>query len=265
MAFGWQSRRVLIVVRTYPVPAQKGAETSCTAAISDSGEWIRIFPVPYRSLPDEKRFSKYQWIDVALKKAAHDPRPESFNLDIESIKLRETVPSLGEWSARRHLLRPLTQSSLCAIRRERDEKGHPTLGFFKPGTIKRLVIQADARDWTPAQKTILTQGTLGFMPAPKQELEKIPYAFSYEFVCAEHGCRGHTMSCTDWEMAEAYRRWRRDYGDDWEKPFRQRFEHEMIERNDTHFYVGTMHGHPSTWIIVGLFYPPKHATLELFD
>ena len=188
MAFGWQTRRVLVVVRTYPVPARKGAETSCTAAITDKSEWIRIFPVPYRMLSPDKRFSKYQWMDVSLKKAAHDIRPESFNLDIDSINLRETVPTLGEWSARQHLLRPLMRRSMCAIRAERDERGHPTLGLFKPKTIKRLVIQADTPDWTPAQKTILTQGTLRFMPTPpKEELEKIPFAFSYEFVCDEPG------------------------------------------------------------------------------
>ncbi len=31
----------------------------------------------------------------------------------------------------------------------------------------------------------------------------------------------------------------------------------MIEKNDTHFYVGTLHHHPNIWIIVGLFYPRK--------
>jgi hypothetical protein len=31
----------------------------------------------------------------------------------------------------------------------------------------------------------------------------------------------------------------------------------MLNKNDTHFFVGTIHGHPQTWIIIGLFYPPK--------
>jgi hypothetical protein len=39
----------------------------------------------------------------------------------------------------------------------------------------------------------------------------------------------------------------------------------MIEKNDTHFYVGTMHRHPDTWLIVGLFYPSKPAIADLFD
>src|ERR1700739_1573735 len=31
MAFGWSTKRVLIVVKTYPTPAHKGVEVSCTA------------------------------------------------------------------------------------------------------------------------------------------------------------------------------------------------------------------------------------------
>jgi hypothetical protein len=31
----------------------------------------------------------------------------------------------------------------------------------------------------------------------------------------------------------------------------------MRDKYDTHFYVGTVHQHPATWIIVGLFYPPR--------
>jgi hypothetical protein len=42
----------------------------------------------------------------------------------------------------------------------------------------------------------------------------------------------------------------------------------MINKNDTHFFVGTVHGHPHVWIIVGLFYPPRQpesAQTRLFD
>jgi hypothetical protein len=41
-------KKALIVVRTYPVPAKKGVEVSCTAAVTEQGEWLRLFPVPYR-------------------------------------------------------------------------------------------------------------------------------------------------------------------------------------------------------------------------
>ena len=88
-------------------------------------------------------------------------------------------------------------------------------------------------------------------------MEKIPFDFKYEFTCGDVECNSHTMMCTDWEMGEAYRRWRVEYRDGWEAAFRNRFEKEMIEKFDTHFFVGTVHQYPGSWIIVGLFYPPK--------
>jgi len=93
--------------------------------------------------------------------------------------------------------------------------------------------------------------------APARQLEKIPFAFSYVYVCDDPNCRGHTMTCVDWEMSQAYRNFSRTYRRGWEAKFRNRFEQEKIAKNDTHFYVGTIHGHPQSWIIIGLFYPMK--------
>jgi hypothetical protein len=102
-----------------------------------------------------------------------------------------------------------------------------------------------------------------FQKAPKQLLEKIPLEFRYEFRCGDVDCNGHTMMCTDWEMMQACRAWRGEYGEKWEEKFRQRFETEMLQKNDTHFFVGTLHQYPKSWIIVGLFYPPKPKMAEL--
>jgi hypothetical protein len=38
----------------------------------------------------------------------------------------------------------------------------------------------------------------------------------------------------------------------------------MIQKNDTHLCVGTVHQHPDSWIIVGLFYPPRVVQQDLF-
>jgi len=94
-----------------------------------------------------------------------------------------------------------------------------------------------------------------FAKAPKTELEKIPLKFQYKFWCEDETCNGHQLVCIDWEMGQSWRRWRDEYGDRWEEKFRNRFEREMIEKYDTHFFVGTIHQHPHIWIIVGLFYP----------
>lgn len=153
---------------------------------------------------------------------------------------------------------------MCQIRRERNASGFPTLGFFKPVKIKRFVIEADNPQWTKQQLTNLDQ-TMLFNTNPTEKLEKIPHKFKYEFQCNDPECNGHTMSCTDWEMAESYRRWRDEYEEEWETAFRKRYEDEIINKLDTHFYVGTVHRHPTEWIIVGLFYPPRLAMVDMFD
>lgn len=251
-----EKKKVLIVVRTYPTPARQSVEVSCTAGITEQGDWIRLFPVPFRFLEYDQRFAKYQWIEVSVTKS-NDPRPESYKISSDSISiLSATLPTDNGWKARKDLVFPLKAPSLCSLQRERDSKGFPTLGVFRPKIIKRLIIDEDESEWTAEQLGALRQTDL-FGAAPKQELEKVPHNFRYDFVCDEDNCTGHRLSCTDWEIGEAWRRWKRDYGSDWEGKFRQRFEEEMINKYDTHFFVGTVRGHPNAWIIIGLFYPPK--------
>jgi hypothetical protein len=212
----------------------------------------------------ERRFTKWQWIDVSVLKAS-DGRPESYKLNAESIQVGERIGTENNWRARRDLMTSLRSLSMCRIQSVQREHGAPTLGFFRPHTIKRLIIEpAKADKWTADELAILQRDSL-FQKAPAETLEKIPFDFRYEYRCGDTNCRGHTMMCTDWEMGQAYRAWRRDYGDKWEAPFRQKFEDEMINKNETHFYVGTVHQHPNNWIIVGLFYPQRPATADLFD
>jgi len=256
-----ETKKALIVVRTYPTPAHQGAEVSCTAAITENGEWLRLFPVPWRHLPEDQRFRKYEWVDLTVEKAS-DPRPESYKLKQNGIKVVSFLEAGDDWTARKEQIFPLRAHCLCCLKKERDANQFPTLGIFRPKRIEQLIIKPDNATWTQAQLDILSQGHL-FDKKPKQQLEKIPHKFMYKFLCDEPTCKGHTLSCTDWEMGESWRKWKTKYGDKWEEKFRQRYEKEMIEKYDTHFYVGTIHKHPKEWIIVGLFYPPKSSRGEL--
>ena len=259
-----ERKTALIVIRTYPIPARHGVEVSCTGAITDKGDWLRLFPVPYRFLPHDQRFRKYQWVELTVTKAT-DFRPESYNIRPDSIRiLSEPLSTANEWRARKHVIFPARAHCLCCLQSERDEKGYPTLGVFRPKLIERLIVKPDSATWTQPQLEILRQGHL-FEEGPQKELEKVPYSFSYQFRCGEEGCPGHKMICTDWEMGQSWRKWSREYGSAWEDKFRHKYETEMIEKNDTHFYVGTVHQHPQTWIIVGLFYPPLPLNLKLFE
>ena len=264
MPFGIR-KRALVVVRTYPVPEESGIESSCTAGITAEGEWLRVFPVPWRLLPERQRFRKYDWVDFDLVKADGDTRPESHHLQ-PSAEIG-ILSSESDWQKRKDVVLPMRSHCLCCLRRERDLNQRPTLGVVRPDAISRLRIAPDPTPWTDAQLAMLRQQHF-FAEQPEEELEKIPYKFYYEFRCAELSCTGHTLMCTDWEMGQSYRAWKAKYGDDgWQEKFRSKYETWMLGR-DLHFYVGTVASHPNRWIIIGLFYPPLEVASgqqSLFD
>ena len=252
----YQQKKVLITVKTYPTPASKGAEVSCTAGVTDDGRWIRLFPIPFRFMEGNQRFRKYQWTEAAATKSTSDPRKESFEVDIDTLQtVSAPLPTKDGWKARKEVILPLQAPSLCHLKRVRRQTGD-TLGIFKPKTIHKFVIEPDTPDWTPAEREKLLQSSF-YDKHPTQPLEKIPYRFSYKFTCDEARCKGHKLLCVDWEVGQAYRRWKREYGAKWEWAMNNRFETDMILRFNTYFFVGTIHGHPGAWIIIGLFYPPQ--------
>jgi hypothetical protein len=175
--------------------------------------------MPYRFLRPDQQFHKYQWIEVKVVKASSDVRPESYHVDRDSIQIiSETLPTTNAWEKRKETIDHLKGHCLCCIKKERDENGFPTLGIFKPKIIEELSVEPDDSDWTKEQREKLRQGGF-FENAPTVELEKIPYKFRYVFRCEHAECSSHRAICTDWEMNESYRKWRRDYGEGWESKF----------------------------------------------
>ncbi len=55
----WKEEEVLVIVKVYPSPSIKYGEVVCTAGITNEGKFIRLYPIPYRDLPDEQQFKKF--------------------------------------------------------------------------------------------------------------------------------------------------------------------------------------------------------------
>src|SRR4030042_4004516 len=250
----WVKKKVLITVRTYPVPSRKSIEVSCTAGITEDGEWIRLFPVPYRFLTQDKRFVKYQYIEAEVTKSHSDFRRESYKLNVDSVNiLGQKLSTENKWLKRKDIIFPLMSDSLCSLKSERDTNKYPTLGFFKPRVITGLKIESTIDQWNDDELTSLRQYPM-FDNIPQHQLEKLPYKFSYQFKCNEKNCTGHEIECTDWEVGASFLSWRRKYGRQWEQKFRDKYETEMALGKDIHFFVGTINNHPGEWLIVGLFH-----------
>ncbi|MBC7251224.1 MAG: hypothetical protein H5T62_13170 [Anaerolineae bacterium] len=257
----WRELEVMITVKAYPNPSRKYVEASCTAGITRDGQWIRLYPVKFRTLDSEQQFSKYTWVRVRVCKAS-DPRPESFTVDMDSIQVIRRVGTAQAWAERKAILYPLRDLSMCSLQSAR-EAGGRSLGFIRPKEIIRLEIRPTSPHWTPAELACLRQQSFFDADSSPAELEKIPYDFFYHFRCEDPHCNSHRMKVVDWEICQSYRSWFQRYGDDWQEKLREKYERQMRDERDTHFFVGTMLKHPQSWIIVGLFYPPKVSAEQM--
>ena len=55
----WEEKNILITVKTYPEYSAKYTETVCTCGIlADTRQMIRIYPIKFRYLDGDSRFSK---------------------------------------------------------------------------------------------------------------------------------------------------------------------------------------------------------------
>ena len=73
-----REERILVLCKTYPSPSAKYSETSCVAGITEPGNLIRLYPVPFRLVNDVQQFKKWQWISARIKRSPDDRRTESY-------------------------------------------------------------------------------------------------------------------------------------------------------------------------------------------
>jgi hypothetical protein len=253
--------RVLITVKTYPIPSSKYDELVCTAGVTETGEFVRLYPINFRDLPFSSQYQKYQWIEVEVEKhTGRDSRKESYRPISDSIRLvGEPVSAKGNWADRaRYALAKKSQSMEDLY--EQQEKDKTSLGIFRPKTIHDLLISADESEWKAGFLNALRQQRLWeTRKASKEPPRKVPFKFHYKFECDDPRCnRNHQMMIEDWELGALY--WKCvDGGSRPEEAcvlVRQKFLNQICgSERDTHFYVGTVLAHPKSWVIIGTFWP----------
>jgi hypothetical protein len=253
----WQRIRMLVTVKAYPSISTKYGESVCVAGVrldTPTLQWVRLFPVRFRDLPYERRFSKYEVIELDACKHSSDMRVETWRPNLDTIECIEKVLAGGTWAKRRPYLEPLLGPTMCALHRGR--KGNqpgPSLGLIRPSRVRSIKVSAES-EWTAGQRGMIGQGNL---LTEKAELVKPVHAFSYSYLCEEPGCRGHEQKIVDWELGEAYRSWPQT-GDELIDAIKNRWLDDMC--NDTRepfFFVGDQHRYPGQFLVLGTFYPKR--------
>lgn len=262
----WEKKKVLVTVKAYPENSKKHGTTVCTAGITDVGEWIRLYPMPYTSFLGSQKIQRYDWIEVECEKATGEKlgRKESYRVRDDSVKIIDRTLSQGKihgkvpWADRNEIILPKCAPSLEYLE-EQYKKDKTSLGLIKPAEVIRF-INREKLEQPPDSKEYQRSLDNQLIPI----IADIPHIFAYEFRSppSENG-KIHNIMCEDWELFESYRSWWKNYPDInvlWEK-LHQRFFDFMVQQ-DLYFYMG-MYSQMPTWLIIGLYYPPKEIIIPL--
>ena len=278
MASLGERKKVFITVKTYPTLSKKYDELVCTAGILDNGNWVRIYPLPFRKLDFENRYKKYQWMELELTKNTEDPRPESYRItDIDSVALLdEPVSTAQGWLQRREIVfknNPVFDDLEALIGRANNNE--LSLAIFKPAKIHDLVIEQVAREWDAESIALLDAKARQLSLFQSEEelkrefmvVDKLPYKFSYNFTDSRG--KQSTLMIEDWEIGMLY--WNclnQSEGNEQSAlaMVRKKYIDEFLQK-DLYLFLGTTrqyHGWArNPFVIVGVFYPPKDDQLSL--
>lgn len=254
---------ILITVMTYPHPSEKYTELVCTAGITDSFDWVRLYPIDYRYRPPEQRFRKYQWVRVSLgpSGASNDNRAESRKPDLDSIEIAGPVLSVADgWAERRQIVDRMPVYTLNKLTsqhdRDKSEGRRPiSLGVVRPVRVTDVEIVPTTGEWKAEWQATLKQGLL-FDDAPK-EINKLPFAWKYVFECHDSDGKSHTAMNEDWEIGVLYWKELERLGtpDKAAESVRKKCLQMVETGRDSRFFMGTVFPY-NTWIVLGVFWPP---------
>lgn len=264
--------RVLVTVKTYPTLSRKYGELVCTAGFREDGSWIRIYPIPFRKLDYEKKFKKWQWIEVELQRnAKRDHRPESHHiLRQDSIMPMEDIPADGAfWDHRRRFALRRVHTNMARLIAEAHDRSKVTsLATFRPSGVIDAFCRPDSAEWSPTLLAQFRQTDLFHeIGDPFVSLEKIPWRFYLHF--RDDQGKESRLMIEDWEICQLYRTCvqRGDSSDVAAEKVRQKIL-SLARDNDLHLFLGTTLRHHfrslNPFIIIGLFYP-KRPQLDLFS
>jgi len=264
----WEKKKILILVKAYPEKSDKLGSAICTAGITEENEWIRIYPIGFDYFVRKLNFKKFTWIEAEVQKANEKlMRKESYKVRQKSIKIIDDSLSnikVNEeikrkiWSERQKIINSMVNNSVQELRNAY-KKDKTSLGLIKPELI-------DFRFRKPFREINID------VPKTHQKsidnsrvliADRIEHIISYKFKCQgiECNCKKetrpyHDMTCEDWELFAALRKWPYE-NEIMEEKIREKFYKWMKEKRDLYFCMGMISRYPQ-WVIIGLLYPPRN-------
>lgn len=243
-----ERKRVFVVVKTQPHPSETYRETVCTAGVTEDGQFIRLYPFPYRFMASQEKFKKYQWISVDVEKSSNDPRPESYKAFPDTLEVHEEIK---DWEKRRKIIFNNKVYTMCELKDIK--RTDLSLAIVKPYDVN-FKISPCKPEWGEKEKAIMRRNYLFDNDRPL--LKKVPYNFIYTYRCSYRQCKRHAQKINDWEATAAYWNFLKNSASEKNalQKMEEKFYHNICSpKIDLHFFVGR-HAIHKAWLLIGIWY-----------
>jgi hypothetical protein len=233
----------------------------------EDGSPVRLYPIPYRYLEGEKKFTTYQWITAQIAKDTRDIRLESFRVEENSIVCGEVIPtSSDEWGKRAEIIfrNPKWLFDSVESLRAKEREDGTSLGIVEPKEIinvkvkdrdneERLNFEQKLENLRVENEAKRAQIPL-FDDYTLPELKRLAYVesrFEIHWRCFGQNCNTHRTQALDWGLIELQRKQGLSSA-------QQKLEEICnLDKYALKFFMGNIHNHPTSFTIVGLWYPKK--------
>ena len=252
----WEERRILIWGKTYPELSAAHRETVCTGGCFTDGSPVRIYPVPFRLIEQQRRYQLYSWIRAPVAPSTSDTRPESYKINPDRIEVLEHLDTAHGWEARREVI--FKNTSWCykclGDLKEAQQHERTSLGVIpvREVTEVRLMRRSESNKLLHEQKLREIKSRLDlFDTDPAPDLKFFPYRVRVRWRCKSPLCPGHSSHIYDWGLGELGRR-------NGERTMLAKMEEiSNVDAYDLHFFAGNLKTRPHIFIVVGVWYPKR--------
>ncbi|MER9074699.1 hypothetical protein NKH80_18085 [Mesorhizobium sp. M0904] len=235
----------VVLVKAAPRVGESHGELVCCAGLDSEGNWIRLYPVAFRTLEDAQKFGRWDTIEYSWRLPKGDHRSESRRLEHKSLAI---TGRLSEKSRPQFIARHVVSSLNAEL-----EQGR-SLALIRPQNAEFVAERKD-RHTFEAEKARFrlwhdqeANSLFGFLGKDLVPYEPAPFLFKYKYQTADGPREG---TCQDWEIEATFLKWRRLYGEaETLRKMAERFGAEYPEKGFV-LAMGTHKAYPQ-WLINGV-------------
>jgi hypothetical protein len=238
--------KVTILIKAAPRIGETHGELVCCAGIDDAGNWVRLYPVSFKTLEDSQKFGRWDIIEYDWKPPKGDARAESRRIEHKSLQIAGSLNRrFHKDFAARHVVESL----------EKELEANRSLALIRPVNPVFVIEKKDAE--TISKETELARhwhqhdnsGLFGATNKSFVPRKVAPYSFKYRYETNDGKREG---TCQDWELEATFLKWRQKYG---EQDTLDKMKLRFGEEYPTSGFVlamGTHKAYPRQWLINGV-------------